>query len=115
MQRLSNFWHINKWIWLLVWTLAAVPAAYSADLSYRVTLDNVRPVPDAYVTLQSPGGAKTIVAKTDAAGKFSVSGVKADKLLMSIEKNGKLVYRGINKVDSKAGEKVIDLTEQKSK
>jgi hypothetical protein len=75
-----------------------------------VTLNHTRPVADAYVTLQSPGGAKTIVAKTDEAGRFSVSGVKANKLLMSIEKNGKLVYRRITKVDSTPGEKLIDLT-----
>jgi hypothetical protein len=92
-----------------------VQAAYAADLSYRVTLDKTRPVKDAYVTLQSPGGAKTIVTKTDESGKFSVSGVKADKLLMTIEKNGKLVYRGITKVDPAPVEQVIDLTEQKSK
>jgi hypothetical protein len=115
MTRLSNFSQSNKWILLLLWMPLGVQVSYAADLSYRLTLNHDRPISDAYVTLQSKGGAKTIVAKTDEAGKFSVSGVKADKLLMTIEKNGALVYRGIAKVDSTPGVKVIDLTERESK
>jgi hypothetical protein len=34
---------------------------------------------------------------------------------MTIEKNGALVYRGIAKVDSTPGVKVIDLTARESK
>jgi hypothetical protein len=115
MQRLNNFSHGNEWIWLLLVMLPVVQASHAADLSYKVMLNHDRPVADAYVKLQSPGGAKTIVAKTDEAGRFSVTGVKADKLLVTIEKNGSLVYRGITKVDSTPGEKVIDLTQQGSK
>jgi hypothetical protein len=115
MKRLNDFSHSNRWIWLWLWTLPGVHGSYAADVSYRLTLNHARPISDAYVTLQSQGGAKTIVTKTDETGKFSVSGVKADKLLMTIEKNGYLVYRGITKVDSTQGVKVIDLTQQESK
>ena len=92
--------------------LLAIQAAPAANLAYKVTLNGSRPVTDAYVTLQTPGGGRTIVTKTDAAGRFAVQGVNAAKILVTIEKNGHVLYRGINNVDSAAGEKVIDLTEK---
>jgi hypothetical protein len=88
----------------------ALPAALGADLNYKVMLNGYSPVADAYVTLQTPGGAKTIVTKTDAFGKFTVPGIAANKVLLTIEKNGTLVYRGIKGVDSIPSEKVINLT-----
>jgi hypothetical protein len=114
MKPLINFFRSSRWSWLLL-TLSAAQTLPGADLAYKVTLNGSRPVTDAYVTLQTPGGAKTIVTKTDEWGKFTAPGVNADKILVTIEKNGSMVYRGINKVDSTFGEKVIDLTEKNSK
>ena len=111
MQQLSNFFRSGRLLWLLVAPLA-MQASHAANLAYKVTLNGDRPITDAYVTLKTPGGAKTIVTKTDESGRFTVPGVHADKVLMTIEKNGRIVYRGIHKVDSSPGEKVIDLTER---
>jgi hypothetical protein len=114
MPRLNNFFRSSRLLWLLLAPLA-MQASHGANLAYRVTLNGSRPVADAYVTLQTRGAAKTIVTKTDQSGKFMVPGVNADKILMTIEKNGRVVYRGIHKVDSTSGEKVIDLMERNSK
>jgi hypothetical protein len=111
MPQLDNFFRKSRLLWLVVAPLA-MQASHGANLAYRVTVNGSRPVAGAYVTLQTRGAAKTIVTKTDESGKFIVPGVNADKVLMTIEKNGRIVYRGIHKVDSVPGEKVIDLTER---
>ena len=114
MRQLNNFFPNSRLIWLLS-ALLAMQASPAANLAYKVTLNGSRPLTDAYVTLKTPGGAKTIVTRTDESGRFTVPGVNANKVLMTIEKNGRIVYRGIHRVDSTPGEKVIDLTERNSK
>lgn len=114
MQQLKNFFRSARSVWLLL-ALLTMQASPAANLAYKVTLNGSRPLTGAYVTLNTPGGAKTIVTRTDESGRFTVPGVNADKVLMTIEKNGRIVYRGIHRVDSTPGEKVIDLTERNSK
>ena len=109
MQPLNNFSPCSRLPWIAL-TASAIAAAPGADLNYKVMLNGSTPIPDAYVTLQTPGGIRTIVTKTDALGKFTAPGILADKVLVTIEKNGSLVYRGIKGVDSLPTEKIIDLT-----
>jgi len=109
MQPLKNFSPCHRLHWLVLSALA-IPAALGADLNYKVTLNGGSPVPDAYVTLQTPGGTKTIVTKTDAWGQFKANNIPADRVLVTIEKNGSVVYRGIKGVAAAPAENVIDLT-----
>ena len=107
MPTLSSFLRPNKWRWA-AWVAFATGLALGSDLTYKVTLNGSTPLTGAYVTVQTPGGAKTIVAKTDNEGKFKVPGVTAAKVLVTIQQNGKMVYRGIQ--DVKPGETTINLT-----
>jgi hypothetical protein len=106
MKRLSNFLHSSR-LSVIALTLVGTQSSWAIDLAYKVMLNGSEPLADAYVTLQTPGGKKTVVTKTNQLGKFAISGIDADKVLVTIEKNGSTIYRGINKVEP--SEKTIDL------
>jgi hypothetical protein len=93
--------------------LAGMEAMHAADLSGRITLNTSSPLKGAYVKIQTPGGARTIVTNTDEAGRFSIPNLPNDKILMTVEKDGAVLYRGISKVESHHSQKVIDLKEKK--
>ena len=109
MQTSSSFLRRSKWLWA-AWFAVAAGIAAGGDLTYKVTLNGAAPLVGAYVTVQTPGGAKTIVTKTDNQGKFKVPGVTASKILVTIQQNGTMVYRGIQDVKPSAGEMTINLT-----
>ena len=106
----GNFFPSARWSRILL-VLAGV--TYAADLSGRITVNASRPLKDAYVKIQTAGGARTIVTRTDEAGRFSIPNLPNDKILLTVEKNGAVLYRAISKVESQHSERVIDLKEKK--
>jgi hypothetical protein len=82
-------------------------ATYAGDLSGRITINASSPLKNAYVKIQTAGGARTIVTR------FSAPNLPNDKILMTVEKDGAVLYRAISKVESHHSQKVIDLKEKK--
>ncbi|HMD70186.1 MAG TPA: carboxypeptidase-like regulatory domain-containing protein [Bryobacteraceae bacterium] len=82
--------------------LFASLAVWGQQVSGRVTANAQQPVAGALVKVQARGGVQTIVSTTGADGTFSASGIKTDEALVSVEKDGVLLFRAI--VSTKSGE-----------
>jgi len=77
------------------------PSAFAQQVSGKVTADGSQPIPGAIVKVQAKGGVQTVVSNTADDGSFSFTGIKTDQALLSVEKNGQLLFRSI--VSTKTG------------
>ena len=77
------------------------PSAFAQQVSGKVTADGSQPITGAIVKVQAKGGVQTVVSNTADDGSFSFTGIKTDQALLSVEKNGQLLFRSI--VSTKTG------------
>jgi hypothetical protein len=92
MNKLRHFF--DKWRLAIVVSLA-LNATAGQQLEGTVTANGTQPLIDALVKAEAKGGIQTVVTKTDSAGHFALSDLKTDAVLLSIERDGRLLFRAI--------------------
>jgi hypothetical protein len=79
----------------IIIALLTVNAASGQQLEGTVTAGGAQPLANMLVKAQAKGGVQTVVTKTDSSGHFVLSDLKTSAVLLSIERDGKLVFRTI--------------------
>jgi Carboxypeptidase regulatory-like domain len=76
---------------------AVMQPSFAAEqqISGKVTADGAQPISGAVVRVQAKGGIQTVVSTTGPDGAFSATGLKTDQVLLSVEKDGRLLFRSI--------------------
>ena len=89
-RRFSDSWRLA----IIVASLGLHSAA-GQQLEGTVTANGEQPLVDALVKAEAKGGVQTVVTKTDSKGHFVLSDLKTDLVLLSIERDGSLLFRAI--------------------
>lgn len=85
----------DKWYLTIIVVSLALNSAAGQQLEGTVTANGEQPLVGAQVKAEAKGGIQTVVTKTDSTGYFILSDLKTDPILLSIELDGKLLFRAI--------------------
>lgn len=85
----------DNWRLAIIVVSLAHNSAAGQQLEGTVTANGEQPVVDALVKAEAKGGIQTVVTKTDSKGHFALSDLKSDPVLLSIERDGRLLFRAI--------------------
>src|ERR1035437_818487 len=85
----------DKWYLTIIAVTLALNSAAGQQFEGTVTANGEQPLVGALVKAEAKGGIQTVVTKTDSNGYFALSDLKTDPILLSIELDGKLLFRAI--------------------